>query len=363
MDRPPSPPGPRTHAQAACSNAPSPIVAPSHQTAVPRATSGSHTPPSYVATVMTPTLTSYFNPLCDDKAPDNDNPLCVDSKDEVKQPSPVLLTNPAGVDNMMTAVTGVADTPGGSGANTGNATVNVEGTATTADPPNKITPEIKAAIVAAVVAALKSSMETHLSPINSCLKRMQPDISSNHGHITKPLFPALETKLAALEDLLASKTRELKAKGQSLLEKFTALDGTIAANIGEKIATLETAVELATNNFESRIAALELHGLEPQRSPDDSPPDMTTATVPAALTEMMSPSKTAPRRKSNSNGDYVSPDKEAANVATRSCMAYASARERNPSLRAGPPQTPSQPLDAPRHGVSPVRNQYNPSFV
>ncbi len=116
MDRPPSPPGPCTHAQAARSNAPSPIVAPSHRTAVPWATSGSHTPPSYVATVMTPTLTSYFDPLCDDKDPDNDNPFCVDSKDEVKQPSPVLLTNPAGVDNTTTAATGVADTPGGSRA-------------------------------------------------------------------------------------------------------------------------------------------------------------------------------------------------------------------------------------------------------
>jgi hypothetical protein len=286
---------------------------------------------------MTPTLTSYFDPLCNDKDPDDDNPFCVDSEDEVKQPSPVLLTDPAGVDDMATTATGVADTPGGPGADTGNATINVEGTATTADPSNKITPEIKATIVAAVVAALESSMETHLSPINSRLKRMQLDISSNHGHITKRLFPALETKLAVLEDLLASKTRELEAKGQSLLKKFTALDGMIAANVGEKIATLETAVELATNNFESRFAALKLHGLEPQRSPDDLSPDMTTATVLATLAEMTSPCKTAPRRKSNSDGDYVSPDNEAVNVATRSRMAYASARECNPSLRAGPP--------------------------
>jgi hypothetical protein len=171
----------------------------------------------------------------------------------------------------MTAATGVADTPGGPEADIGNATTDVEGTTTTADPPDEITPEIKPAIMAAVVAALESSMETHLSPINSCLKRMQSDISSNHGHITKQLFPALEMKLAALEDLLASKTRELEAKGRPLLEKFTALDSMIAADIGEKIATLETAVELATNNFESRIAALESHGLEPRRSPDNPP--------------------------------------------------------------------------------------------
>ncbi len=121
---------------------------------------------------MTPTRSSYYDPLRNDKDPDDDNPFCNDSEDEVEQSSPILLTAPAGVDNTTAATEGVADTSGGPGTDTGNAITDVEGTATTADPPNEITPTIKAAIVAVVVAALESSMETHLSPINSRLKVM-----------------------------------------------------------------------------------------------------------------------------------------------------------------------------------------------
>jgi hypothetical protein len=240
---------------------------------------------------MTPTRSSYYDPLRDDKDPDNVNPFCVDSKDGVKQLSPILLTAPAGVDDTTAAAAGVADTSSGPGMDTGNTITDVEDMATTADPPNEFTPTIKAAIVAAVVAALESSMETHLSPINSRLKGMQLDISSNHGHITKQLFPALETRLATLKDLLASKTKKLEAKGQSLLKKFTALENTIAVDVGEKFVTLETAVELATNILGSRIAALESHGLEPRGSPDKSPPDMTIGMVLAMLA-VLEPSRT-----------------------------------------------------------------------
>jgi hypothetical protein len=55
MDHPPTPPGPRTCAQAAWSSAPSPIIAPPHRSATPRAFSGSPTPAS----------TGYYDPLCD----------------------------------------------------------------------------------------------------------------------------------------------------------------------------------------------------------------------------------------------------------------------------------------------------------
>ncbi len=83
------------------------------------------------------------------------------------------------------ATSGIEDAP------TGEAIVETTDTAPTADPPDKVTPAMKAAIMSAVVDALKSATEIHLSPINSRLKGMQSDISSNLGHVTKCLFPDL----------------------------------------------------------------------------------------------------------------------------------------------------------------------------
>ncbi len=148
------------------------------------------------------------------------------------------------------ALLGVEDTP------TGKAIVKTTDMAPTADPPYEVTPAMKAAIVLAVVDALKSAMEIHLSPINSHLKGMQLDISSNHSHVTKRLVPDLEAKLTTLDGALDSKTRELDAKGESLLVKITSLDSRIATDVGKRIANLETKIEVATNNFDARIAAL-----------------------------------------------------------------------------------------------------------
>jgi hypothetical protein len=116
------------------------------------------------------------------------------------------------------------------GAPTSKAIIETMDTAPMADPPNEVTPAMKAAIVSAVADALKSAMEIHLSPINSCLKGMQSDISSNHGHITKCLFPALEAKLTTLDGALDSKTRELDAKGESLRAKITSLKGLLSSS-------------------------------------------------------------------------------------------------------------------------------------
>ena len=176
-----------------------------------------------------------------------------------------------------------AVTSGVEGAPTGEAIVKTMDTAPTADPPNEVTPAMKAAIVSAVVDALKSAMEIHLSPINSRLKRMQSDISSNHGHVTKCLFPALEAKLTTLNGALDSKTRELDAKGESLLAKITSLDGKIVTNVGERIANSETKVEVATTNFDARIAALESQGLEARPSTGLPQPKSPTAAMPAMV--------------------------------------------------------------------------------
>ncbi len=181
-----------------------------------------------------------------------------------------------------------AATLGIEGAPTGKAIVETTDMAPTADPPNEVTPAMKAAILSAVVDVLKSAMEIHLSPINSHLKGMQSDISSNHGHVTKRLFPALEAKLTTLDGALDSKTRELDGKGESLLAKITSLDGRIATDVGERIANLETKVEVATINFDARITALQSQGLEARPSTGLPQPKSPTAAVPAMAPAMTS---------------------------------------------------------------------------
>ncbi len=190
--------------------------------------------------------------------------------------------NTAVADTTDAATSGIEDAP------TGKAIVETTDTAPMADPPNEVTPAMKAAIVSAVVDALKSAMEIHLSPINSCLKGMQLDISSNHGHVTKHLFPDLEAKLTTLDGALDSKTRELDAKGESLLAKITSLDSRIVTDVGKRIANIETKVEVATNNFNARIAALESQGLEARPSTGLPQPKLPTAAVPAMAPAMTS---------------------------------------------------------------------------
>ncbi len=207
MERPPSPPGPRTRANTARPNAPSPIDTPPHRTSVPRATSDSRPPTNYAAAMITTTRASFYGPLREhENSDDDDNPFHVNSEDEDEPQSPVLLTNPTRVDTAVADTTDVA-TSGVEGAPTGEAIIKTTDRAPTADPPDEVTPAMKATIVSAVVDALKSAMEIHLSPINSRLKGMQSDISSNHGHVTKRLFPALEAKLTTLDGALTTSQR------------------------------------------------------------------------------------------------------------------------------------------------------------
>jgi hypothetical protein len=353
MDRPPSPPGPRTRAKTAHPNVLSPINTPPHQTSVPRATSDSRPPTNYAAAVMTTTRVSFYEPLCEHENSDNDNnPFHIDSEDEDELPSPVLLTEPTGVD---TAVADTTDavTSGIEDAPTGKAIVKTTDTAPTADPPNEVTPAMKAAIVSAVLDALKSAMEIHLSLINSRMKGMQSDISNNHGHVTKCLSPDLEVKLTTLDGMLDSKTRELDATGESLLAKITSLDSRIATNVGKRIANLETKVEVATNNFDARIFALKSQGLEARPSTGLPQPESPTAAVPAMAPAMMS------KRKGDEDADFISPDDNTIDVTACTRITYANTRECNSFLHAGP--SGSQPQ--PQRGRSHVKNPYNASVA
>jgi hypothetical protein len=108
MERPASPPGPRTRAKTSCPIL-SPINTPPHRTSVPRATSDSRPPTNYAAAVMTTTRASSYEPLREHENSDNDdNPFHVDSEDEDEPPSPVLLTDPAGVNTTVADTTDAA---------------------------------------------------------------------------------------------------------------------------------------------------------------------------------------------------------------------------------------------------------------
>jgi hypothetical protein len=216
---------------------------------------------------------------------------------------------------------------------------------------------MKAAIVSAVVDALKSAMEIHLSPIDSRLKRMQSNISSNHGHVTKRLFPALEAKLTTLKGSLDSKTRELDVKGEPLHAKITSLDGRITTNVGERIANLETKMKVGTINFKTRIAALESQGLEAQPSTGLSQPKLPMAAVPA-----MAPSMTS-GRKGDEDAECISPDDDTIDVNAHTRVAYTIARERNSSLHAGPSGSQHQPTITLQRGRSPIWDPYNASVA
>jgi hypothetical protein len=341
MERPPSPWGPRTRTKTARPNVPSPIDTPPHRTSVPQATSDLRPPTNYAAAVITTTQASFYGPLCEHENSDNnDNPFRINSEDEDEPQSPVLLTDPARVDTAVADITDAA-TSGIEGAPTGKAIVETTDTAPMADPPNEVTPAMKAAIVSAVVNALKSAMEIHLSPINSRLKGMQSDILSNHGHVTKRLFPALEAKLTTLDGVLDSKTRELDDNGESLLAKITSLDGRIATDVGERIANLETKVEVATINFDARIAALKSQGLEARPSTGLTQPESPMAAVPAMVPAMTS------GREGNEDADFISPDDDTIDVTACTRVAYAIARECNSFLHAGPSGSQPQPTITP----------------
>jgi hypothetical protein len=124
MDHPPSPSGLRTRTKTVCLTA----STPSHRTAAPRATSGSRHPPSYAAAMMTPHRASYYDLLHAATDLNDDNPFHDDFADEVdqgsgeiEQGSPILLTNPAGVDATVTDTAKVADASTGPGVVTSNA--------------------------------------------------------------------------------------------------------------------------------------------------------------------------------------------------------------------------------------------------
>ncbi len=125
-------------------------------------------------------------------------------------------------------------------------------------------PAVTAAIVLAVQSSVAAAIEASLgTAIEAAIKTVRTEIASNHGHVTKRLFPELEKKIASLETSLATKTMELEDRGVSLLAKVSALDDRVSTTVEKQLATLEA----SPTTLASRASG--------PREPPDAPPDLT----------------------------------------------------------------------------------------
>jgi hypothetical protein len=71
-------------------------------------------------------------------------------------------------------------------------------------------------------------VEQHSTEIARSVDALRSTTNSNHGHVTKRLFPELEQRLTSLESSLASTASNLAAKGESLLASTIAFETRIA---------------------------------------------------------------------------------------------------------------------------------------
>jgi hypothetical protein len=268
---------------------PPPPAAPSHRIATLRATSASSPPATYPAAIATypvavrsPPPMGFYEPLQDQENSDNDNPFHVDSEEEDELRSPTLLSEPINnttvdaakeVKDATDANVAAVEDNGGAGEDPGSASQT---------PPAIAASETTAAIMAnfaliverwdAAFALLLEKqrddfallVEKHSSALNRRMDKLHSTTNSNHGHITKRLFPALEAKIASLETLLATTANELEAEGVSLLATVTALDDKVSTAVEERLTSLESTV--------ASPQVSTLRASRPREPPDDALP-------------------------------------------------------------------------------------------
>jgi hypothetical protein len=256
MERPPTPSGRRTRSK---TERPS-TAPPSHRSASPRATSTlgrrrqfARCPASFAAAASTPPRTGYYAPLVAATPRDDDNPFNTDSgaddNDSAEGGSPLLLTDPAGADG---APANNTDTLAAiAGASEDSSTRSSSG-----DPPPLAAPGTAAGVLADFAILLKK----HVSALNERIDTLHAETKSNHGHITKRLFPAFDECFTNLEKALATSTEALEEKGASLLAKCTSLEDRVSSIVNG----LPTASESATASPQAWPS--------PREPPDDSPP-------------------------------------------------------------------------------------------
>ena len=327
------------------------MAPPSHRSASPRATSTSgrrrrnaRRPASFAAAVSTPPRTGYYAPLVAATPRDDDNPFAIDSgpddDDSAEGGSPLLLTDPAGADGAPANATAVLAAIAGASEDSGTRSGD------SGDPSPLAAPGTAAAILADFAILL----EKHVSALNDRIDTLHAETASNHGHITKRLFPAFDERFTNLEKALATSTEALEAKGASLLAKCTALEDRVSSIVDG----LPTASESTTAPPQARSG--------PREPPDDSPPPPRFRPGPSN-TPVHAGSNYVRRGERVDAGDGVDvvggaatttpPPDTPLDVNARTRTAYATARAMNAASRS-PRET------ATRRGNSPVRNPYLP---
>jgi hypothetical protein len=265
--RPPTPTGPRTrtgnkHTSAWLGTAsPSTGMAP-HCTAITRATStsarlGAASPSTGTAphqTAVSP-ATSVTRP--NTKSSGSFEPLRDDNNDADLTSSPVLLSNPGGIGDVL--LTGDATAPSGLvsavGADTVGDTASLGTTAGDTPDVSKNDMALGGAISEALLSvtskmeAVYLRMAAGLLALDLAIRSLHEEVRSNHGHVTKRLIKPLADRVAALKE----RTVRLE---DGLTEKGSALLATVE-EIHETAATIVAVVNHATNNFGSRLLALE----------------------------------------------------------------------------------------------------------
>ena len=187
-------------------------------------------------------------------------------------------------------------------------------------------------------------VEKHSTEITRRVDELKATANSNHGHITKRLFPDLEKRLTSLESSLAATASNLEAKGESLLASTTALE--------ERIATLEATAP-------SRTDSADLPRAPRQREPPDDEDQL-----PAA--------PTASSRRSNATvvvdntlGLDSPADDNTMDVTARTRLVYERARALNTPPRASaavcPTVSPQRVPASASRASAPVQNPYHPS--
>jgi hypothetical protein len=84
---------------------------------------------------------------------------------------------------------------------------------------------------AAVLVDFALLLEKHVSALNGRMDDLHGEVASNHGHISKRLFPVLEEHIAHLKTTLATTTEALESKGASLLTKCNTLKNRVSTII------------------------------------------------------------------------------------------------------------------------------------
>jgi hypothetical protein len=215
------------------------------------------------AAASTPPRTGDYAPLVAAMPCNDDNPFSIDlgadDNDSANGGSPLLLTDPAGVDgdpaNAMAILPVLAGVSKDSGMRSGVDLAEARDLIDARDHPPLATPGTVAAILVDFALLLKK----HVSALNERIDTLHAEAASNHGHITKCLFPAFDAQFTALKTTVATSTATLKAKGASLLAKCTALEDRVSSIVKGLPPALESA----------EAAPQAQSG--PREPPDDSP--------------------------------------------------------------------------------------------